>query len=302
MPILALEERLTSSGRTRRRVVTEGFRESGGEILTVASARGDTLFVAPVATVVGAVWEAESNRPLANATVVVQGTRYRATSDDTGRFEILGFLDGEYQVAFSHARTKQLRYVPDGTLVTLNRGDTADVALTLPGPDGVFAGVCGDSVADRRMSRGIVGRVTRPGSLAPVRGARVRVFWQVGEARTVEALRAGGALAVRNQQAESSTDSDGFYQLCGVPSSEMLIVVADLQTSWSTPTIVLFEPDGVWHTPTPCLDQTVGQLARAEASWLNDPTGRARCYATREFVPTSDWLWRQDLPLANGLP
>jgi hypothetical protein len=296
LPVLGVDANLADQMR-RSRAAVRGYQDTGGEIVTVATTRRDTVYTAPRAELVGTVVDRSNGGPLHGAEVRIVGTEYNSITNADGQFRIGAYVDGEYGVSFSHPRTDSLGYTPPEELVALARGKTASVHLALPPPQDVYASVCG--VSPERGTRAVIGSVTS--GERPVEGVNVNVIWQQDGEAILEALRNNSVSRLRSFGATAVTDRTGFYRACGVPTDIVLMIGAQTDSTWSRPTAVTFDSAGVWYLPTPCLDQSPNELLRAVANIGANARSNADCYGSRERLVTADLMWRQDLEITRGL-
>ncbi|MCZ6917400.1 MAG: carboxypeptidase regulatory-like domain-containing protein [Gemmatimonadetes bacterium] len=287
--MLGIEYIRDDSGREPRRILgVKGYRHSGGEVLDITTARGDSVYSAELARLSGVVTDRSSGQRLAGALVFLTGTLRTAMTDGSGRFVLSGLMGGEYGVTFTHPRLDSLRFTMPATAVELVRGANEFVELEVPGPSDVFSVVC-PGVAP--SLRGIVGKVSYSGSGAPVAGATVSAAWQ-----DLAAIASG---TIRNRDASVVTDSVGGYKFCGVPHDRLMMVMAEYRGLKSQPVLLSFDDDGVWHNRDVCLAGPNANRVGDEMASV-DPARRARCFNRRELYPTSDLIWTQDLTFGRA--
>jgi len=110
------------------------IREDGGAVMDIRTRDGERVRRSVGATLAGFVYDSTRAAPLAGARVYLVGTDRAGETDENGRFEIDGLLDGEYSVGFSHPSLRPLSYAPQPVQVTLRRGRTTEIRLAVPGP------------------------------------------------------------------------------------------------------------------------------------------------------------------------
>ncbi|MBI2401694.1 MAG: carboxypeptidase regulatory-like domain-containing protein [Gemmatimonadetes bacterium] len=215
-----------------------GFREVGGEVVSISAASGAVVFSAVDAILEGTVVDSShGGLPLPEATVFLEGVQREFMADQRGQFQIAARLDGEYAVSFRHPRLDSLGFTPDAAPVRLTRGERATVTLAVPPEPTVTARLCPAGLEGG--ARVIVGKVHRPGAPASVPGVEVRAEWRSvrGEA---------GRLAASAFQATATTDSSGAYVLCGIPRDERITVRA-VGGAGPGPVVILdFSEAGLW--------------------------------------------------------
>ena len=215
-----------------------GYREAGGEVVTITAAPGDVLFSALDAILEGTVVDSSrGGLPLAGATVFLVGTQREVTADARGQFQLAARMDGEYGISFRHPRLDSLPVAPETVKVRLARGSRAGVALSVPPEPVVLARLCPAGLAEGE--RIIVGRVYQVGTTTPVPAVEVQATWQsVGSAAPL--------WTTRRFEPTSTTDTGGFYGFCGVPQEER-VTLRVLGASGPSAQVVLdFSEAGVW--------------------------------------------------------
>jgi hypothetical protein len=149
-----------------------GYRESGGLVTTVESARGRVEHAGLEAVLRGTVLDStRGGIPLSGATLWLAGD-WRTPTDQAGRFEIRGPFDGEYRLSFWHPRLDSLGINADEQPVTLTRGSAQSLTLSVPPERVVVRRLCPHGLAPG--GHVLVGWV-RDSTLAPVPRAQVQV-------------------------------------------------------------------------------------------------------------------------------
>jgi hypothetical protein len=171
--------------------------------------------------VYGGVSDSIAHAPLAHAVVQLVSTSgpsaFTVESDSLGRFAFDSVPPGRYAAGFFHPALEDLAVAE--RLVTVEVAD-ADVELELatPAAAGVLAATCPEAMLPDSSGL-IVGRVVDASSGAPVAAGRVDVQWTdvVVDARGLHQERRSG---------HASTDEQGRYALCGIPTDGSLTVTA----------------------------------------------------------------------------
>lgn len=165
-----------------------------------------------MAEIVGAVLDSVNGGALSDATVILQGAQRTIETDSTGRFKFDSVPPGTYQLGVFHPVLDAL----DISIATRPFHAAADsatvVILSVPSPATIVHGRCGN-LASQAGSSAIFGHVSDPETLEPVVGAEVSIAWsEIEVSRTV---------GIRNTPhlLTDTTDSNGAYHLCGLPSS-----------------------------------------------------------------------------------
>jgi hypothetical protein len=165
-----------------------------------------------MAVIVGAVVDSVNGGLLSGATVLLQGAQRTTESDSAGRFRFDSVPPGEYQLGVFHPlldaldisiATKPFHAAPDSASV---------VILSVPSPATIVASRCANR-GGASGSSAIIGHVSDPETLEPMRGAEVSVAWNEIEVSKSFGIRHTPHLLV------DTTDTNGAYQLCGLPSS-----------------------------------------------------------------------------------
>lgn len=208
------------------------------------------------ATLSGTVFDSIAGVPLRGATVQVvaahDSTRRatRATrADSAGAYRLDGLAPGRYYVGFHHWRLDALLLRERVRLVEVRAGEPAVADLAIPSSRSVVAALCLPMETD--ASGLVLGQVRDADGGAPLAGAEVAVMWI--ETR----FDGGGREQVRTEQAVS-TDADGRYALCGVPTDVPVAALARVGADASGLVPVPLEPRGL-----AVRDLTIGRGAAA---------------------------------------
>lgn len=214
-PIVELAEPLNPLGGRHR---LAAIREDGGTVVDLRYADGRPLKRWLGTALTGSVFDSVRAEPLAGATVFLVGTERATETDENGRFQIDGLLEGEYAVNFSHPVLDSLAFTPEPVEITLRRDGAAAVRLAVPSLSSIVASLCPDT-AGRERTGVVVGVVRDSNSDAPVAGAHVAVFTD-------------------RLEAETRSDGMGRYAACG-PVRKTLTVVAWHETRASDETSLI---------------------------------------------------------------
>jgi hypothetical protein len=215
-----------------------GYREAGGEVVTISGASGGVLFSALDAILEGMVVDSSrGGLPLPGATVFLVGTQREVMADERGQFQLAARMEGEYGISFRHPRLDSLQVAPETMMVRLARGARASVALSVPPEPLILARLCPAGLAEGE--RIIVGRVYQLGTTIPVPDVEVQASWQsVGGA--------GPMLATHRFEPASTTNAGGFYGFCGVPQEERVTLRVLGAGGPSAQVVLDFSEAGVW--------------------------------------------------------
>ena len=194
----------------------------------VARAQGtDSTRRPPGATVSGTVRDSVARVPLAGAWVQLvaadgQGGGARAVvSDSTGRFAIDNVPDGRYLLGYFHPMLDSLGVEPALRDVLVQRGGAVRADLATPSPAQLRAAICGGRAGrDARSGGVLVGVVRDAHGRAPVAGATV-----TGEWLEISFLP-GGLIDRRRPRLVVTTEQNGWFALCNVPSGGTMFLGA----------------------------------------------------------------------------
>lgn len=202
-----------AAGRSEVRL--QALVEAGGEVTGVATREGRPLVAGTVRPVVrGTVWDSTRAVPVAGAQVYLSGTSAKAVAGPDGTFTLQAPGEGRYTVAFSHPELGPLGAIGHTATVSLSPGDTATVALSVPGWATATRTLCPDT-AMRHFPGVVYGRVTGPGAdEATVTGS----WYNIG--------RSSQNVGINRTSVASRPDPGGFYVLCGVTTQQVVTVRA----------------------------------------------------------------------------
>lgn len=227
MPRLAVDQRrdpISNQALTRRSIAD--VWESGGEI--TRATLGSFEFSRPLPVIAGQLTEEGSQAPAVRATISLDGTDYRATSDVSGRFEIPGVLAGTYR---AEVRSTAATALGDDAAIASDIVVTAPrttVALKAPSWSEALRRACGE-VRDSLGVKGsaVLQGVVRGTNGAPIRDATVVARW-LGSAdiKGGQAPNEAVWIYARPLNASTTTDRTGRYRICGVPPNMPLRVTA----------------------------------------------------------------------------
>lgn len=225
------------SGRPPTRIQTEvtSLHDIGGE-LAAASWPDGTRWQAKLATIVGRVTSADDGHPLKGVAVRLDRTPFLVYTDNAGRFEFPNILPGPYIVAAADPVFGDLR--PAQTTVPamlLQRGESVEVAISLPSPAVTIAKVCrtdsrashGNDGANERL---IIGEVASANGL-PAGVVQFRAAWSPARAGSKEVLH-----TVTGQ-----SDSTGTFMVCEAPANVPVALSVSRESFATRDTIVTLE-------------------------------------------------------------
>ena len=258
-----------------------GFTDTGGEIYEVSTRDGTKVYEAPVARVTGTVFDSTAATRLQHAFVTVVGTDFRTHTDSAGRFAFSLPLEGHYLFVLSHPRLDSVAAASLAAPVELMRDSTIDVAIGVPHVRTASRRLCGRG-AEHPEFRTIFGVVREAGSGTPVADASVAAVWQEIDLAKGHVLGASSALSVSNNSATNSTDTSGFFSICGVPAGRPIRLWAEKEFEKSREAGIVFP------------DRLGGSLLMA---WDKRPGAPYE----QEFNAPQP-AWKIDLVLGSGRP
>lgn len=215
--------------------VTE-VKATGGDLLSVVQG-DDTLWALPPRAFQGTVLDSASGRPVAGARVFISGTAYSTTADARGRFHIPDMLPGAYTLLVHTAELDSLaaRHVAPVLLVEQMR----DVEVRVAGPASVIRRWCPaiprNEHSASNVPLGMLLGVVIAHDSTPVHGAGVVLAWN-------EFTIGPAGVTVRPRRITVTTDSEGVYRACGVPTAQWINLGTEFDGS-AFPTPVRIESD-----------------------------------------------------------
>ncbi len=231
MPMLELQHReelpVRRAPRAEREVAVAGYREVGGELISVRSGADTVWRHAPV-MIAGRVADS-TGRAVPGARIVVDAARRDVVADTDGRFEIGGVPSGDIALEVHSAALDSL-----GTFVRMPAtvfDTTSDLDVRLPTPASVLRAMCGSAFATGSATGGSgIALVSLQAQDAVVNLSRAKA--------TIEWLSADGTPHWVNAR----PDREGVAHFCGVPVRQTLILSVSAD-SFAAPTAQLRIPD-----------------------------------------------------------
>jgi len=176
----------------------------------------DTAAPAPTKTgmaeITGVVMDSLHGTYLRHADVMVEGAQVTTTTDSLGRFKVSGLKPGDYQVGVFHPVLDSLGLSLATKKFHVGADSSSFVVLAVPSPTTIISSSCPPLGPRAQGTSAVIGRVTDPESMQPVKGAEVSIAWtqlevskEIGVRRTPRLLR-------------DSTDALGQYRICGLPN------------------------------------------------------------------------------------
>lgn len=179
-------------------------------IACFATATGLAAQAAPAASglsaLKGMVVDSLHDVPLANATILIEGTSRAAKSNVDGLYRIDSIPPGKHRVVMMHPLLDTLGVnmrTPEYNFVA---GSTHELDIPIPGPRTLVAHVC--TSAQQTLGPAVLlGFVKDPDTQAPAAGAKVEIVYTATDVIGRKSPRLRSAIV----------DSAGLYRICGLP-------------------------------------------------------------------------------------
>lgn len=169
-------------------------------------------------TVNGVAYDSLRGAPLDRARIVIAGSPRSTMTDTRGRFRFDSVAPGPYTFVVEHASLDSIGFSEWVARLTVRGGDET-VRVTIPPFAQMWTAMCGPSKPPKDSGL-IFGTVRSADQRRPVGTARVALSWTelAGDKKTgIVQHRVGG---------EVTSDSNGGYTVCGVPTSLPIRLVA----------------------------------------------------------------------------
>lgn len=210
-------------------------------LATLAGLAGAQPSSAPAARVHGVVHDSLAGRPLSGATVqlVDPASPTRAarttTTDSLGRFALDAVAAGRYALGFFHPVLDSLGVEAPLRAVVVEGASAVRTDLALPSAARFRTTVCGAS--PEGAAGVVVGFLRSAGDGTPVAGGTVAGEW-------LEYALARGRIGARVARVTTATAPNGWFALCGTPSSGTVVLVAVRGTDSTARVEVAIPPAG----------------------------------------------------------
>ncbi|HEY0811227.1 MAG TPA: carboxypeptidase regulatory-like domain-containing protein [Longimicrobiales bacterium] len=217
----------------KRDVLLRALKEEGGQVLSVSDDQA-SVAITNDGAVRGTVFDSVRGQPLANATVYLSGTSYRAVTDTNGNYMIQQVPEGNYVIAFTHPVLDSLPAFPLPKSVAVARKDTTQSVLAIGTVATQMREKCG--AADTNLAAGKKTAGTLFGYVHDNQGQGVANAEVVAAHKSLERATTPRPRLVEERQITSTrTDRSGRYELCKLPLSELLTVTVEYQERKSEP-------------------------------------------------------------------
>lgn len=175
-------------------------------------------------TLRGVVYDSLARSPLKGALVQLVAGEPTSTfgqtvvSDALGQFELRDVPAGSYILGFHHAMLDSLGMEPIARAITLGPQPQADANLAIPSVAVLRAAVCGRGGA-AELGGFVIGRVRSARDGEPLPEVQVLAEW-------MEYTIGAGEVERRTPRRTDTTNADGFFALCNVPSPGAIAMLA----------------------------------------------------------------------------
>jgi len=172
----------------------------------------------------GVVYDSLAKAPLKGALVQLVGREPSSTFGQTvvsnalGQFEVLEVPAGSYTLGFYHPLLDSLGMEPIARAVTLGAESQAEANLSIPSVDVLRTAICGRGGL-AGLGGFVIGRVRSARDGEPLRGVQVLAEW-------MEYTIGAGEVERRTPGRIDTTNADGFFALCNVPSPGSIAMLA----------------------------------------------------------------------------
>ena len=165
------------------------------------------------ASIAGVVLDSLNGTYLRGADVIIQGAKVSLVTDSVGKFRVDNLPAGTYQIGVFHPMLDTLGISLASQPFHIGPDSTSFLMLSVPSAATIIRRACPVRGFRPQGTSAVIGHVTDPETLQPVRGAEVSIAWvqlevskEIGVRRTPRVIR-------------DSTDEHGQYRLCGLPNS-----------------------------------------------------------------------------------
>ena len=179
----------------------------------------------------GLVYDSVAALPLAGAHVELVNLEDRShvlfstTSDSLGRFVLDSVARGRYIAGFLHPMLDSLGLAISQRLLTVTTGGELRIDLAVPSPERIEGALCG-ATQDKNTNGAIIGYVLNSHSFAAAESTTVIAAW-------AELLLGKNGLGREVLSRRATTDANGWFVVCGVPTASSVILRAASGTDTS---------------------------------------------------------------------
>ncbi len=207
-------------GGTARQTGAPAAARVGNPAPSAAESNADLPTDGPTAAqsvLTGLVYDSTLGRPLKDVEVSTGGGRFKAVTNDGGRYELV--VDGALadKVIFDHPRLRLFHLAERVQTISVPAGSRGQAIVIVPSYGTLRKKLCGQNETGTDSQGMAVGYV-RDAAGNPVRNAHVWATWQILW------IEQKGRLVSTNQQrtVETDTGPDGSYMVCGFTSGAQI--------------------------------------------------------------------------------
>jgi hypothetical protein len=199
---------ITSAPAAAPQPVSTGVASSASP--AAASSSADSSSVAGSSVLTGIVYDSTSGRALNGVQVSTGGGRFKATTNSSGRYQML--IDGPINdtLVFDHPRLRLLHVAERWQPISLPSGAKGQASVIVPSYATLRKRICGQNETGTE-AQGFMAGYVRDAAGKPVPRAHVWATWQILW------VEQNGRLVSTNQQrvVETDTGNDGSFMMCG---------------------------------------------------------------------------------------
>ncbi len=198
----------------------------------------------------GLAYDSLRRAPLTDAFITMAGSAASATTDSRGRFQFDSVSPGLHVFHMHHVMLDSLGFPGLASRVLVTDG-TDDVRITVPSFATLWRTACGATVPPPQDSGVVYGTVRDARDHRPVAQALIRATWtdsislladmsenpqdfDTAEWSAFTRLARRSAFTRRRWRMEATSDANGGYTLCGVPTSGAGLLVQAVRDSNSS--------------------------------------------------------------------
>ena len=201
-----------------------GARRAIGCAVAAIVVAWSTIARAQGARLRGLVYDSVAALPLANAHVEVVNVDDRSrilfstTSDSLGRFVLDSVAHGRYIAGFIHPMLDSLGLAIAQRPLTISNDGEMHFDLAVPSPERIEGALCGPA-QEKSTNGAVIGYVLNSHSLAAADQSTVLAQW-------VEIIFRKGGVGHEVLSRRATTDVNGWFVVCGVPTESSVILRA----------------------------------------------------------------------------
>lgn len=229
MPVMSTQTGLQGD----RLTYIEHYKQEGGVVVEARDAGGRRLERRTTTGGIEGVVRDSLGAPLAGARVGLVGSNQEVFTDADGAFGITRLPEGRYRVRVVGTGLEVAGYGHEPVVQDVIAGEMAYLDIHLPSLSDVLFDGCRNE--PREEDTGVLAGTVIDARGRPVRGATVRVEWNVYDFRGVTTGREVRDLTEVPHGFEASTDVEGTYRFCSVPTDTRLFLEASTAELVSAP-------------------------------------------------------------------